>query len=712
MDTIHIAFIMDDNFALCTGVAITSLIHNRQADTHYAIHILCDGVSEENRNALAQLAGDGVEIDIRRMSPNTLYSSMTIEGLHVTSSALFKFNLPELFPDLDRILYLDGDILILKDLAALYHTDISGYYLAAVSDVSVSLWKGKTFSERLGIEHGQYFNSGVMLLNLRECRLDSITEKLIAYRRDGVNDFMDQDALNVVLGEKTLYLSLLYNTMASVIAYADLKHLRSWYPQEPLSSNDWMENATIYHFSSPSKPWKYSNVPYQQAWQRYFEASPFASTRLSLELWNPEELERDAQMRKAIGENRENALVSVIMPVYNSQKHLKAALDSLFVQNVFPLLEVIVIDDGSTDISQMIYYHYRHDPRFVLAEQSNLGPGVARNLGMALAKGKYITFLDSDDILVAKTLKMAYEKAEETQADIVQCNADSINEHGQNRGGIGFLQKKLLPEAPVYSRRELGIHLFLFTTGAVWGRLYRKDFLRRHNLTFPALRRSEDFFFTDMALFKAERITTLDEPLIHYRRDSDGTSLESTKHQAPMAFWDGCRLLLDALHAEQADAVTIASVKFKILVGIKYNLSRVTTLEAFKEIYDHLPEMLAYLAVTKEELDMLDPPNRRKMAECLAYPQHSCTELLFAFYQNALANNERIKLRYYTLQHTKIPALEKKHKKELNTLRSSWSYRIGRGITFLPRKVRGVVGRIQKHGLQAAVRHYLRRFFR
>ena len=111
-------------------------------------------------------------------------------------------------------------------------------------------------------------------------------------------------------------------------------------------------------------------------------------------------------------------IISVIVPVYNSSKYLKECLDSILNQTLTDI-EVICVDDGSTDESPLILEEYAsRDSRLQILKQENKGAGAARNLGMTIAKGKYLSFLDSDDFFSPDMLKHAYLNAEIYSSDI------------------------------------------------------------------------------------------------------------------------------------------------------------------------------------------------------------------------------------------------------------------------------------------------------
>lgn len=113
-----------------------------------------------------------------------------------------------------------------------------------------------------------------------------------------------------------------------------------------------------------------------------------------------------------------NPAISVIIPVYNVERYLRNSLNSLFSQT-FKDWEAICVNDGSTDMSEQILREFAaKDKRFTIISQSNSGQSVARNKALAVAKGKYIAFLDSDDIISNDFFEKLYNAAEQTGADM------------------------------------------------------------------------------------------------------------------------------------------------------------------------------------------------------------------------------------------------------------------------------------------------------
>ncbi len=125
--------------------------------------------------------------------------------------------------------------------------------------------------------------------------------------------------------------------------------------------------------------------------------------------------------------------VSVIIPVHNTEKYLKQCLDSIINQTLKEI-EIICIDDGSTDSSLSILREYaQKDPRIGVLQQKNLHAGVARNAGITVARGKYLSVLDADDFFEARMLEVMCHQAEKDGSDVVMCTNsvydDSLKQH-------------------------------------------------------------------------------------------------------------------------------------------------------------------------------------------------------------------------------------------------------------------------------------------
>lgn len=282
-DMIPVIFLTDDNYAMTTAVAITSLYCNKSQGSNYTVYIICTGVNEENVAKLQSLAKPDMPINII-FAEDEKYEKFEKSNLHVSTAAIFKFEFPQIFSQYDKILYLDGDILVLDDVSELYNTDINDKYAAVVKDYKVTTYKTPHL-ERLHIEkkHKYYWNSGMMLLNLKKMREDNITEKLFDYRKNGINFFMDQDAFNVVFEENVIYLPLKYNMLCGNILNCPADVISEYYGIEPYASiQDIISTAVVLHLTGPCKPWDHLMPFITDLFIFYLKKSPYADLSIAL----------------------------------------------------------------------------------------------------------------------------------------------------------------------------------------------------------------------------------------------------------------------------------------------------------------------------------------------------------------------------------------------------------------------------------------------
>ena len=192
-----------------------------------------------------------------------------------------------------------------------------------------------------------------------------------------------------------------------------------------------------------------------------------------------------------------NNLVSVIIPVYNGEKYIKNCLENVLSQT-YKNLEIIVVDDGSTDRSAEIAAGY---PVKIVAHERNSGLSAARNTGIDNAQGDYIHFMDVDDLLNTDFYKSMVEAIVSTGSDI----ACSGVIHGQAR-----YKTQLFRKQRVYtSTKDKLTATYVGKWGYVWRYLYRLDFLRKHNMRFEVGRFVEDLSFSLPSLYFAEKIVTV-----------------------------------------------------------------------------------------------------------------------------------------------------------------------------------------------------------
>lgn len=262
-----IVFICDEEYAIPTAVAIKSIEETNKGKK--SIYIVSPSLKEETKLFLKSLENNSTSINVLIYKKEV--KEFAIQGLHVSPAAIIKFDLPHIFRDKNKILYLDSDILVRGDITPLFSIDIENNYAAVVKDFKPLTYKPSQLV-KLNVLHTAYFNSGVMLLNLEKLRKDGIRDKLYKYRASGINYFMDQDALNVIFAENVKYLDLKWNTISSTVGAFNKDELAEYYHLGQIKSkSDIYDQAIIIHLTTKYKPWKFINVPYSSEWMSIYK---------------------------------------------------------------------------------------------------------------------------------------------------------------------------------------------------------------------------------------------------------------------------------------------------------------------------------------------------------------------------------------------------------------------------------------------------------
>lgn len=210
-------------------------------------------------------------------------------------------------------------------------------------------------------------------------------------------------------------------------------------------------------------------------------------------------------------------IISVIIPVYNVEAYLPQCLDSVLAQD-YSSLQVIVIDDGSTDGSGAICDEYAaRDSRVVVVHQKNGGAAAAKNAGLRIASGKYLSFVDSDDFLEPGAYSYMIGRLNESNADVIRC---SFNE--------------LYPDREVYhipdpqncqmsGKQFLLQYIRGWSCGILWDKLYKRDIFS--GIYFEEGHKIDDEYFTYQGIMNAETVLCDTKCVYHYRRRKSSVML-------------------------------------------------------------------------------------------------------------------------------------------------------------------------------------------
>lgn len=216
--------------------------------------------------------------------------------------------------------------------------------------------------------------------------------------------------------------------------------------------------------------------------------------------------------------------ISVIIPVYNVAPWLCDCLSSVLNQTL-KSLEIIIVDDGSTDISPQIIAEYAaKDSRVKVITQKNSGLGAARNTGIINAAGEYLAFLDSDDRILPNTYEKLYEKALAFDCDIVFCQASYLNDatgvvsDEDNQTSLPLF-KKIKQQDDSFSVDDFTpCEIFSYDSFVVaWNKITKRELINQINARFPEKLIFEDMPFYFHTLLNSDRIAVVWERLVHYR---------------------------------------------------------------------------------------------------------------------------------------------------------------------------------------------------
>ena len=238
--------------------------------------------------------------------------------------------------------------------------------------------------------------------------------------------------------------------------------------------------------------------------------------------------------------------ISVIVPVYNSEKFLPVCLESLAIQTLRDF-EVIVVDDCSTDSSLAVAESFveRFDGRLkIFTLSANTGSGaVPRNVGLERACGDYVYFVDDDDLLIDNALETLYNFAEEYRADVVYmdcgfiCGAEPV----PAKITIAAWDANNIVEVPTLETDEIAKRVQKFLDCQYrwppWGKFLRRDFLIDNNIEFPRMVISEDIPWTFNLVCLAKKILRVPTPCYVQRNNNESMTRRTRSPESEIVFW-------------------------------------------------------------------------------------------------------------------------------------------------------------------------------
>ncbi len=280
---IPVFYAIDENFAPFLNVAITSLLDHASSNNYYKIHILHHNLRDADRKILEEYNSDIcsiIFIDVEK-ELNNVAEKLTLRDYY-TNTIYYRLFIETLCPNYDKVVYLDADTILLDDVANLYNHDVKNYLAGVImEDVMNNYDVFGTYSERvLGIHRTKYFNSGILVLNLKKFREEKIRDKFL----DILNKFRfvlapDQDYLNLLCKDKVLYIEHGWN--------------RAPIPNTELTRN----KLKLVHYKITWKPWKYDNVMYGEYFWHYATKTKYYDLLKQMqENYSDEQKQKDVEM--------------------------------------------------------------------------------------------------------------------------------------------------------------------------------------------------------------------------------------------------------------------------------------------------------------------------------------------------------------------------------------------------------------------------------
>lgn len=263
---IPIFFSVNDAYSPFLATAISSIKDNASRGYTYHIHVLTDDISQENRKRLSCLADEDFIIEFNPLAER-MASLAGVQKLQqhcfaafASLTIYFRLFIPELFPQYDKAIYLDADLVVPGDISQLFRENLGTKLIGAVADYSIQKIAPfmRYIDEYVGVDHQNYINSGVLLLNCRRLRTSRLAARFLEMvQKYGLETVApDQDYLNALCWFGIHYLDPDWNAM----------------PSDCLCQ---LDNPQIIHFNLTSKPWLNESVPFDDVFWKYAAASGY-----------------------------------------------------------------------------------------------------------------------------------------------------------------------------------------------------------------------------------------------------------------------------------------------------------------------------------------------------------------------------------------------------------------------------------------------------
>lgn len=267
---INIVLSSDNNYAQHVAVVMASIVSNTKQRNNINFFLLSDNISKEKLILIEKTVRKlNSQVTIIDLSKDDLFSEVFLSG-HISKAAYFRLAIADILPkNIDKVIYLDVDLLVLKDIEILWNIDLEGKAIGAVPDYGILCSKRvmKEKVESIGLSKTDlYFNSGVLVLNLKKFRDNNYTNVLLNYMKNNKFIHHDQDVLNKVFKENWKELPIWWNVIPPVfnLFFKVLIHKQCRYKAIKAK-----KSPAIFHYAGGYKPWEY--IEYKGFNDKYYE---------------------------------------------------------------------------------------------------------------------------------------------------------------------------------------------------------------------------------------------------------------------------------------------------------------------------------------------------------------------------------------------------------------------------------------------------------
>lgn len=277
---LNIALASDNNYAQHLAVVAASILCNTKSNVHF--HVLSDGIAQPKIQLIRQTIDNlGGQISVYDLSSYKCFDNLFTSG-HISKAAYFRLDIANILPsDVDKVIYMDVDLLVLQDIAELWEFNLQGKPLAAVPDYGIMASKRlmKQKKQVLGLSMDSlYFNSGVVVMDLKQWRGHNYAEQVIRLAAGGNLPHHDQDALNRVFMDKWMPLPLKWNVIPPVFNLFVKILFRGDLRKNAIVAR---RNKAVLHYAGRYKPWEFeSKGGFNNGYYYYLQKTAFAGVNM------------------------------------------------------------------------------------------------------------------------------------------------------------------------------------------------------------------------------------------------------------------------------------------------------------------------------------------------------------------------------------------------------------------------------------------------